>query len=492
MHSDKPHSDRAPSSDDAQVAASITDSFREFEAVLERLEEMIVMVDRDCRYVMANQAYLNYRGAQREQIVGHLASDILSSELFEKAIRPKLDECFQQNRVVKFELTAESPRLGMRDLLISYFPSCGPSGVERLASITQDITERKRGHELIREERDRAQSYLDIADVILLALDLDGRVTLINREGCATLGREESELLGRDWIETCLPPRTQRELKSFFRTLLDGELTSLENPVLTSSGEERMIGWRNSLLRDSEGRVIGTLSSGKDITERKQFESALRHLSGRLLHAQDEERRKVARELHDGIGTYVSGWSLALGRMRTFLDENNPEHQKVVAECRDLIQAAAGEIRSSSYLLPPPTMEEMGLGSSLECLVRVFSGRNGIAISLQLATDIARLKAETELTTFRVTQEALNNVYRHSGSSTAAVRLFQESDEIVLEIADCGRGLPPRSAGADPDFTAEISGMRERVEQLGGKFSIESVAGEACTVRAALPLSGRS
>src|SRR5580658_8991922 len=91
MHSDKPHSDRAPSSDDAQVAASITDSFREFEAVLERLEEMIVM---------ANQAYLNYRGAQREQIVGHLASDILSSELFEKAIRPKLDECFQQNRVV--------------------------------------------------------------------------------------------------------------------------------------------------------------------------------------------------------------------------------------------------------------------------------------------------------------------------------------------------------------------------------------------------------
>jgi PAS domain S-box-containing protein len=86
----------------------------------------------------------------------------------------------------------------------------------------------------------------------LLALDLDGRITLINRKGCATLGREESELLGRDWIETCLPPRTQRELKSFFRTLLDGELTSLENPVLTSSGEERMIGWRNSLLRDSE------------------------------------------------------------------------------------------------------------------------------------------------------------------------------------------------------------------------------------------------
>jgi hypothetical protein len=102
MHSDKAPSDRAPSSDDAQVPASITDSFREFEAV----------VDRDCRYVMASQAYLNYRGAQREQILGHLASDILSSELYEKAIKPKLDEYFQQNRAVKFEL---APSLRVRE-----------------------------------------------------------------------------------------------------------------------------------------------------------------------------------------------------------------------------------------------------------------------------------------------------------------------------------------------------------------------------------------
>jgi PAS domain S-box-containing protein len=490
MHSDK-KSARVESSDDAQIPAANTDRFREFEAVVENVEEMIAVVDRDYRYLMANRAFLNHRGARREQIVGQLIADVLNPGVFENTVKAKLDESFQ-NRAVKYEMKYTYPDLGERSIFISYFPISGPGGVERVVCLLQDITERKRVHELIRQERDRAQSYLDIADVILLALDLEGRITLINRKGCATLGREESELLGRNWFETCLPPRTHRELKAFFHTLLDGELTSLENPVLTSSGEERMIGWRNSLLRGGEGRVIGTLSSGEDITERKQAESALRHLSGKLLHAQDEERRKVARELHDGIGTYVSGLSLALGRIRTFLDEKNPEHQKVVAECRDLIQAAAGEIRAISYLLHPPTMEEMGLGSSLEWLVRGFSGRSGITISLQLAPDIGRLKAETELTIFRVTQEALNNVYRHSGSSTAAVRLFQESDDIVLEIADCGRGLPPRAAGADPDFTVGISGMRERVEELGGKFSIESVAGEGCTVRAALPLSGRS
>jgi len=153
---------------------------------------------------------------------------------------------------------------------------------------------------------------------------------------------------------------------------------------------------------------------------------------------------------------------------------------------------AAGEVRSISYLLHPPPIEEIGLVSALELLVRGFSSRSGIIISLQLATDLGRLKAETELTLFRVTQEALNNVYRHSGSSTAAVRLFCESERVVLEIADEGQGMQPVSMGSTPEFTVGISGMRERVGDVGGRFSIESVLGEGCAVRAALPLTNRS
>jgi PAS domain S-box-containing protein len=482
----KPRTDRR-----ADVTSAFADRSWGYEQVVENLDELIVVVDRDYRYVTANQAYLDYRGAQREQIVGRLASDVLSADLFEKSIKPKLDECFQ-GRVVKFELNHQAPRLGERDLLISYFPITGPKGVERVASITRDITGRKPASELILQAGDHAQSYLDVADVILLALDLHGRVTLINRKGCTTLGWEGGELLGRDWIETCLPPETRDQFRACFRNLLAGDLTYIENPVLTRSDEERTIGWRNSLLRDGDGAVIGTLSSGEDVTERRQAESALRRLSGRLLQAQDEERRKLARELHDGIGMYISGLSLALGKIRTFLDDTNPEHRRAVAECRELIQAAGGEIRSISYLLHPPMIEVMGLASALEWLVRGFSSRSSIGISLQLAPDLERFRREIELRIFRVTQEALNNVYRHSGSSTAAVCLFQESDEVVLEIADRGRGMPPRSAAPDPAETVGISGMRERVEELGGKFGIESIPGVGCTVRAALPLGSRS
>jgi PAS domain S-box-containing protein len=491
MHSNNPRAALSQNFDNPQSYSSTTDRFRGFEAVVENLEEMIVVVDRDYRYLMANLAYLKFRGAQREQFIGRHAHEVVSPQVFETVIKPKLDECFQ-NHIVKFELTYTYPHLGERNVFISYFPISGPTGVERVASVAQDVTKRKPANELIYQERDRAQRYLDIADVILLALDAEGRITLINRKGCATLGREENELLGRDWIDTCLPARIRRELRARFQTVLDGDASYIENPVVTSSGEERMIGWRNSISRDREQRLIGTLCSGEDITERQKFESALRQLSGCLLQAQDYERRKVPREPHDGIGTYLSGLSLALGKIRTFLDEENPEHQRVVAECRDMIQAAAGEIRSISYLLHPPTIEDTGLVSALEWLVRGFSSHSGVIISLHLAKDLSRLRAETELTLFRVTQEALNNVYRHSGSSTAVVRLFRESETVVLEIANQGQGMQPLAVGSTPEFTVGISGMRERVEDLGGTFSIESVPGEGCMVRAALPLASRS
>ncbi len=145
-----------------------------------------------------------------------------------------------------------------------------------------DITARKQAEANIRRERDRAQQYLDIADVMLLALDVDGRVTLINRKGRSILGWEEHELLGRKWIDTFLPARTRDALGESFRSLVAGNLLHSENPVLTKSGQERMIAWRNTVLRDDAGQVIGTLSSGEDVTDRRRAECELRRSEARV------------------------------------------------------------------------------------------------------------------------------------------------------------------------------------------------------------------
>ncbi len=157
--------------------------------------------------------------------------------------------------------------------------------VGRIYELEDEILERKSAEAALRHERDRAQRYLDTADVILLALDLDGRVTLINRKGCDLLGRSEAELLGHDWIGTCLPERRRDASRLAMHRLLAGDLPLDEAPILTRSGDERLIEWRNTLLRDDAGNVTGTFSSGTDVTERNQAVEALRTAEERMRFA---------------------------------------------------------------------------------------------------------------------------------------------------------------------------------------------------------------
>jgi signal transduction histidine kinase len=151
-----------------------------------------------------------------------------------------------------------------------------------------------------------------------------------------------------------------------------------------------------------------------------------------------------------------------------------------------LPSAISGEIRTFSYLLHLPDLENFGLKLALNGLVRGFSQRSGIEVSLNIAEDLGRFKPGVELTLFRVAQEALNSVYRHSGSKIATVRLYRETGGVVLEISDNGVGLVPRTAKSAASLAVGISGMRERVQDMGGTFSIERADRRGCLVRVAL------
>jgi two-component system, cell cycle sensor histidine kinase and response regulator CckA len=157
--------------------------------------------------------------------------------------------------------------------------------VGRIYELEHEILERQQAESALRYERDRAQRYLEMAEVILLKLDLDGRITLVNRYACAVLGWTADELLGRDWAETCLPARIRDEFRKKFHNLVAGDLSIVENAILTRSGEERLVEWRHRPLRDDEGRVIGTFSSGVDITERNRATEALRTAEERMRFA---------------------------------------------------------------------------------------------------------------------------------------------------------------------------------------------------------------
>ncbi|HXL86063.1 MAG TPA: PAS domain S-box protein, partial [Gemmatimonadaceae bacterium] len=212
---------------------------------------------------------------------------------------------------------------------------------KRAEELEHQILERKEAESALRHERDRTQQYLDTAEVILLALDVQGRIALVNRYGCSVLGWTADELIGRDWIETCLPLPIRVAIRKKFHNLLGGDLSIIENPVLTRSGEERLIEWRNTLLRDATGRVIGTLGSGADITERNRAVEALRTA---------EERMRFALQNADvGIWdmdytTSVLRWSAILesqyglqpgtfgGTFEAFVERIHPDDRESVLE----------------------------------------------------------------------------------------------------------------------------------------------------------------
>jgi signal transduction histidine kinase len=277
---------------------------------------------------------------------------------------------------------------------------------------------------------------------------------------------------------------------NFSKNALDTFLSYVENLIITSSGVERLIRWRNTLFRDDDGRVIGTLSSGEDMTDRKAAEEALRRLPTLLLPAQDEERRRVAREVHDGIGQYITALNLAIGKLRRkCIDETDPESQQALSECRALIEAASHEIRTISYLLHPPTIDDLGLRSALQWLVDGYGKRSALQVSLEAASDLGRFKPEIEMTLFRIAQESLTNIHRHSESATAIIRVVQRSDEIVLEVADRGKGMPTSARGADRGPGIGLAGIEQRLTELKGRFSLESSPSQGVTIHVALPMT---
>lgn len=227
-----------------------------------------------------------------------------------------------------------------------------------------------------------------------------------------------------------------------------------------------------------------------DITERKRAEESLRYLSGRLLQLQDEQKRQMARELHDAVGQMLTAILADLAIVNRTSRRIEPKTRKLLNDCTELAGEVLTEIRTLSYLLHPPLLDEEGLVAALELLLEGFSQRSGIKVALFVPADLGRLSQELETTLFRLVQEALANVHRHSESVTAEVRAFRAESDLVLEVRDRGKGIAPGAMemirrGAS--LGVGIAGMRERVTQLGGSLEIESNAGKT-VIRATFPL----
>ena len=275
---------------------------QEYEKVVEGLEEMIVVVDREYRYLLANRAFLRYRSMEREQLVGQLMPELLDKETFEKVIKPKVDECLQ-GKTVNYELRYTYPKLGARDLFISYFPVEGPDGVDRVVAILRDITERKRAEEALRQSEERfSKAFHSSPAALSISVLEDGRLVEVNTAFSQLTGYSQSEVLGKTSLELGLWAIPDHRT-TMAQTLRErGALRDLETRFRKKSGEICDVLLSLELI-ELRGKpcVLGIV---QDVTDRKRAEEALR--------ASEERYRDLVENAHDIIyshdleGNYIS------------------------------------------------------------------------------------------------------------------------------------------------------------------------------------------
>ncbi len=327
------------------------------------------------------------------------------------------------------------------------------------------------------EEWKRAvgQIFLASRDAITL-VDPAGSILAWNPSAERLYGWKETEVLGRPFLELVKAelPRPLAQIENILRR--EG-YWEYEVRKTTRMGTQITVASRWMAWRNNAGAGIGRLHLDTDLSKLRRTEQQLRVVSGHLLNLRDEERRKLGRDLHDSAGQLLSMAKLNLSLSGEHLGQVNPRAAAYLEECSKLIDQALSEVRTISYLLHPPLLEELGLAGVLPWYVSGFSERSRIKVSLDIPKEMGRLPKELELGLFRIVQECLTNVHRHSNSSTAGITLSFANKQVRLKVEDQGKGMSATKAeSGNQGRTAGVglSGIRERVTNLGGHMQIRS------------------
>jgi PAS domain S-box-containing protein len=344
------------------------------------------------------------------------------------------------------------------------------------------------------EDRKRAESQsLALIDAIpqqIWSGPPDGTLDYCNDRWRSYTGLGLEDLRGDGWQSVLHPDDRDRVLQAWRESIVNETPYEREERHRGADGTYRWFLARGVPLRDSEGRILRWYGTNTDIEDRKKAEQELRQLSGQLLRSQDEERRRIARDLHDSTGQDIVALATMLGQLRGSIPSSARKSRRLLSECKALADKCIRYVRTLSYVLHPPVLDQAGLGDAIRDYVDGFTKRSGIQVELKLSPRLGRMARDVELALFRVVQESLTNIQRHSGSQQAKIRIDRNSN-LTLEISDHGRGasVGRQREEEQPRFVlgVGITSMQERVKLIGGRLHIDS-SSRGTTVRATIPV----
>lgn len=436
-------------------------------------------------------------GFSAEESIGRPITMLIPAELQSEEVTI-LQRLRRGERIEHFE-TVRVTKSGKRlDVSLTISPIRDSKGrVIGASKIARDITERKRIEDDLRESRAQLTLALESSRTAMFDWDVVERRGIWNDQLAAIYAFNPAGeyITAEEWHALFHPEDGQRLTHEFERAMTGTDKFQFEFRTIRPDGEVRWILSHGRMVRDADGHPIRMIGTHTDITDRKQVEevSRVRELSGKLLQTQDAERRRIARELHDSAGQLVAALQMQLTPMKGEAEKVSAELAAGIGESLNLIQQLSQELRTVSYLLHPPLLDELGLPSALRWYVEGFAERSRIDIRIEVPPDLGRLPADMETALFRIVQESLTNIHRHSGSNRAEIYIRRSADDITLEVRDYGKGMPAPNNGSSQKSRSGvgIQGMQERVRQLNGRFEIRSHA-DGTTVTARLPVTAPS
>jgi PAS domain S-box-containing protein len=456
-------------------------------AIVESSDDAIISRNLDGIIMSWNAGAERLFEFRKAEVIGRSIRMIIPDEL--EGEESELLERLRAGEHIEHYETVRRTKSGKKiDVSLTISPVKNSAGVVVGASkIARDITEGKRAERVLRESEERFRLVANSAPVLIWMSGTDKLCTFFNQGWLSFTGRSMEEELGEGWVIGVHPEDVQRCLRTYFASFDARAPFEMEYRLRRFDGEFRWVVDYGTPRFEMDGTFCGYIGSAVDITERKTSEESLHSLSGRLIHAQEEERARIARELHDDFSQRLALLGISLGQLWKDLPESQADQRTGVLEILKGTKEMSSDLHSLSHQLHSSKLELVGLVSALSGLCQEMGEKYKIEIHFTKSGVLPKITKEVELCLFRVTQEALGNVVKHSQSKRARVELGANSMGVSLRIADEGRGFEPDLS--NPAAGIGLVGMRERLRLVGGRLSVKSELLRGTEVLAEVPLA---
>ena len=441
--------------------------------LVEHSNDLICTYDLQGIILSLNELPAKLLGYSREELLNTPLRDLLLPEArtqFDDSLQAIQRDGFVKGSMVVLTKTGEHR-------IWEYHNTLRTDGmtVPIVRGMAHDVTERKLLERALRlsEEKFAKAFHSSPVEIVISTLQ-DGTFLEVNAAYERNTGFTRDELLGRTSIELGMWISPDDRVSIVEEIEKNGSVQEREINLRTKSGNPRVVLWSSEQIKVGGKQCLLTVA--QDITERKRAEDDRRRLSAQVLRMQDEERRRIAQDLHDSTGQNLVALATMIGQLSLSNRMDGHKWRTLLSDCKILADRCIREVRTLSYTLHPAVLDGVGLVGAIRDYVKGFTERSGIHVNLELSSNFGRLPRDVELALFRVVQEGLTNVQRHSGSRKAMLRI--DKDPILtLEISDFGRGVNAirrEEAGPHFDFGVGISSMQERVKLIGGQLQIDS------------------